>query len=149
MVAKLWFGGPGLDAAVANVIKPIGTVFLQLIFMVVVPLIFSAIVLGVVELGDVGRLGRVGLRCLGMTVLLSGLSVVVGLAVVNIFKPGQTIAPEVRDKLVAQYTTAGRHQDRAGQPKRSRSRKRCSNSSPPIRSKKPSTPSIPKKPKAG
>ncbi len=105
IVAKLWFGGPELDAAVANVIKPIGTVFLQLIFMVVVPLIFSAIVLGVVELGDVGRLGRVGLRCLGMTVLLSGLSVVVGLSVVNIFQPGKTIDPAVRDKLVAQYTT--------------------------------------------
>ncbi len=99
------FGGPPLDAFVANVIKPIGSVFLQLIFMVVVPLIFSAIVLGVVELGDVGRLGRVGLRCLGMTVLLSGLSVVVGLGVVNLFQPGKSIDPQVRDKLVAQYTT--------------------------------------------
>ena len=53
----------------ANVIKPAGTVFLQLIFMVVVPLIFSAIVLGVVELGDIRRLGRVGLRCLALTLL--------------------------------------------------------------------------------
>jgi DAACS family dicarboxylate/amino acid:cation (Na+ or H+) symporter len=104
-VAKMWFGGPGLDSAVANVIKPIGTVFLQLIFMVVVPLIFSAIVLGVVELGDVGRLGRVGIRCLGMTVLLSGISVVVGLTFVNIFQPGKSIDPSVRDKLVAQYST--------------------------------------------
>lgn len=105
VVAKAWFGGPGLDSAVANVIKPAGTVFLQLIFMVVVPLIFSAIVLGVVELGDVGRLGRVGLRCLGMTLLLSGISVVLGLAMVNIFKPGKSIEPEVRDKLVTQYTS--------------------------------------------
>lgn len=105
VVAKMTFGGPPLDAFVANVIKPIGSVFLQLIFMVVVPLIFSAIVLGVVELGDVGRLGRVGLRCLGMTVLLSGLSVVVGLGVVNLFQPGKSIDPQVRDKLVAQYTT--------------------------------------------
>lgn len=101
----MWLGGPGLDSAVANVIKPVGTVFLQLIFMVVVPLIFSAIVLGVVELGGVGRLGRVGLRCLGMTLLLSGASVVVGLAAVNIFQPGKSIDPGVRDKLVAQYAT--------------------------------------------
>ena len=105
VVAKMWFGGPALDAVVTDVIKPIGSVFLQLIFMVVVPLIFSAIVLGVVELGDVGRLGRVGLRCLGMTVLLSGLSVVVGLGVVNVFQPGKSIDPQVRDKLVSQYTT--------------------------------------------
>ena len=104
VLAKMWFGGPALEAAVAHVIKPLGTIFLQLIFMVVVPLIFSAIVLGVVELGDVGRLGRVGLRCLGMTMLLSGLSVVLGLGLVNLFQPGKTIDPAVRDQLVAQYT---------------------------------------------
>jgi len=104
-LARAWWGGPGLDAAVANVIKPVGTVFLRLIFMVVVPLIISAIVLGVVELGDVKRLGRVGFRCLAMTLLLSGASVVVGLTAVNVFKPGNQIAPELREKLVAQYTT--------------------------------------------
>ncbi len=105
VIAKAWFGGPALDAAVSNIIKPAGSVFLQLIFMVVVPLIFSAIVLGVVELGDVGRLGRVGLRCLGMTLLLSGASVVLGLVMVNVFQPGKSIEPAVRDKLVTQYTT--------------------------------------------
>lgn len=104
-VARAWWGGPELEAAVANVIKPIGTVFLRLIFMVVVPLIVSAIVLGVVELGDVRRLGRVGFRCLAMTLLLSGASVVLGLTLVNIFKPGQQIEPGLREKLVAQYTT--------------------------------------------
>ncbi len=103
-VARAWWGGPGLDAAVANVIKPVGTVFLRLIFMVVVPLIFSAIVLGVVELGDVRRLGRVGWRCLALTLGLSGASVVVGLGLVNLVKPGQRIDPAMREKLVAQYT---------------------------------------------
>jgi DAACS family dicarboxylate/amino acid:cation (Na+ or H+) symporter len=103
-VAKAWFGGPALDGAVANIIKPVGTIFLRLIFMVVVPLIVSAIVLGVVELGDVRRLGRVGLRCLGMTLLLSGISVVVGLGAVNLFRPGHGIDPAVRERLVAQYT---------------------------------------------
>lgn len=104
-VARAIWGGPGLDAAVANVIKPIGTVFLRLIFMVVVPLIFSAIVLGVVELGDVRRLGRVGWRCVAMTLLLSGASVAVGLGLVNLFQPGRRIEPTMREKLVAQYTS--------------------------------------------
>ena len=104
-VARAWWGGPELEAAVMNVIKPIGTVFLRLIFMVVVPLIISAIVLGVVELGDVRRLGRVGFRCLAMTLLLSGASVVVGLTLVNVFRPGHQIEPALREKLVAQYTT--------------------------------------------
>ncbi len=69
-VARAWWGGAALEALVANVIKPIGTIFLRLIFMVVVALIISAIVLGVVELGDVRRLGRVGIRCLAMTLAL-------------------------------------------------------------------------------
>lgn len=104
-VARAFWGGPALDAAVANVIKPVGTVFLRLIFMVVVPLIFSAIVLGVVELGDVRHLGRVGWRCVAMTLLLSGASVVLGLGLVNLIQPGHRIEPAMREKLVAQYTT--------------------------------------------
>lgn len=104
VIAKVSFGGPGLEAAVANVIKPIGSIFLRIIFMVVVPLIISAIVLGVAEMGDVRRLGRVGLRSLAMTLLLSGLSVILGLAMVNIFAPGKNIPPDVRDRLVASYT---------------------------------------------
>jgi DAACS family dicarboxylate/amino acid:cation (Na+ or H+) symporter len=104
-VARAVWGGPALEAAVANVIKPSGTVFLRIIFMVVVPLIFSAIVLGVVELGDVRRLGRVGWRCLAMTLLLSGASVVVGLGLVNLVRPGQRIDPGMREKLVTQYTS--------------------------------------------
>lgn len=103
-IARAWWGGPELDALVKSVIKPVGTVFLRLIFMVVVPLIFSAIVLGVVELGDVRRLGRVGWRCVAMTLLLSGASVVVGLGLVNLIEPGRWIDPTMREKLVAQYT---------------------------------------------
>lgn len=104
VIAQVWFSGDALNAAVTNVIKPIGSIFLRIIFMVVVPLIISAIVLGVVELGDPRRLGRVGLRAIAMTLLLSGLSVVLGLTLVNVFAPGKRIPPEVRDKLVASYT---------------------------------------------
>jgi DAACS family dicarboxylate/amino acid:cation (Na+ or H+) symporter len=106
VVAQEFWGGPGLDAAVVNVIKPIGTIFLRLIFMVVVPLIISAIVLGVVELGDVRRLGRVGWRCLALTLLLSATSVAVGLGLTNLVQPGHHISPEIRETLVAQYNAA-------------------------------------------
>lgn len=102
-LARAWFGGPGLEDAVNNVIRPLGSVFLRIIFMIVVPLILSAIVLGVVEMGDVRRLGRVGLRCLGMTLLLSGISVVLGLALVNIVQPGRHLDPGVRDNLQRTY----------------------------------------------
>jgi len=104
VIAQVWFSGDALNAAVTNVIKPIGQIFLRIIFMVVVPLIISAIVLGVVELGDPRRLGRVGLRAVVMTLLLSGLSVVLGLTLVNVFAPGKSLPPDVREKLVTTYT---------------------------------------------
>lgn len=104
-IARTWFGGPQLDEVVANVIRPLGSVFLRIIFMIVVPLILSAIVLGVVEMGDVRRLGRVGFKCLGMTLLLSGLSVVLGLTMVNVFAPGKRLDPEVRDRLQQTYAS--------------------------------------------
>ncbi len=118
VVARTWWGGPELDAVVKDVVKPIGTIFLRMIFMVVVPLIFSAIVLGVVELGDVRRLGSVGWRCVALTLLLSGASVAVGLSLVNLVEPGRRIDPAMREKLVAQYTTqAGEKIAQAGQKK--------------------------------
>src|SRR5688572_4787257 len=69
-------------------IKPVGTVFLYLIFMIVVPLLFSALVLGVSEIGQAGRMGRVGFRALGLTIALSAIAVLIGLAAVNIVRPG-------------------------------------------------------------
>ncbi len=104
-VAQAWFGGPGLDAAVANVIRPIGSIFLRIIFMIVVPLIISAIVLGIVGLGDIRRLGRVGYRCFLLTLLLSGISVILGLTLVNMVQPGRFLDADVRDRLQTTYST--------------------------------------------
>src|SRR5690554_4207604 len=64
---------------ITNVIQPIGRVFIRIIFMIVIPLIFSAIVLGIAEMGDLRRLGRVGLRAFWFTLLLSGTSVLLGM----------------------------------------------------------------------
>src|SRR5512134_3422243 len=55
---------PWVDWSVRNIAYPLGQLFLRLIFMIVVPLVFSSLVLGVLELGDVHRLGRVGLKTL-------------------------------------------------------------------------------------
>ena len=83
--------------------RPVGQIFLRLIFMVVVPLLFSALVLGVADLGDLRKIGRVGLKTLLMTLLLSGTAVVLGLVAVNIVKPGVGVAPETRTRLLESY----------------------------------------------
>ena len=93
----------GLDWGAANIADPVGKVFLRLVFMVVVPLVFAALALGVVGLGDVRRLGRVGGRTLLFTVVLSMSAVAIGLILVNTIKPGGGLKPEQRDALRAQY----------------------------------------------
>jgi DAACS family dicarboxylate/amino acid:cation (Na+ or H+) symporter len=95
-----------LDSFAANVAEPIGKVFLRLVIMVVVPLVVSALALGVMELGDVRKLGRVGLRTLGFTLILSLSSVFIGVGLVNGLKPGASLTQEQQQQLEARYAAA-------------------------------------------
>lgn len=90
-----------------NVARPIGQVFLRLVFMVVVPLVFAALALGIASVGDVRRVGRMGLRTLILTLVLSSISVAIGLALVNVLAPGDAIPPEKRVALREQFTSQG------------------------------------------
>ncbi len=95
----------GLDWFSRNIADPIGQVFMRLIFMVVLPLLFSALTLGVAELGDVRKLGRIGLWTLGFTLLLSGLSVLIGVGLVNALRPGEHLDPAQRAALHERYAS--------------------------------------------
>jgi Na+/H+-dicarboxylate symporter len=77
-----------VDTFTTYVTQPIGQVFLRLLFMLVIPLLFSALVVGISEMGEIKSLKRVGLRTLGYTVVVSSIAVAVSLAVVNLLKPG-------------------------------------------------------------
>lgn len=83
---------------------PVSGTFLNLIFMLIVPLLFSALVIGVAEMGDIQSLGRIGWRTLGFTVLLSSVAVLLGLVLVNLFKPGAGVDPELAQSLISQNT---------------------------------------------
>jgi DAACS family dicarboxylate/amino acid:cation (Na+ or H+) symporter len=95
-----------LDWVASNVADPLGRVFLRLVLMVVVPLVFSALALAVVELGDVRHLGRVGLRTLLWTVLLSSIAVAIGVVLVNALRPGERLAAEKKEALAAHYSSS-------------------------------------------
>ena len=86
----------------ANITQPAGTLFLRLIFMLIIPLLFSALIIGVAEMGDVRSLGRVGWKTLGYTVIASGLAVVLGLVLVNWLQPGAGIDRAAADAMLAQ-----------------------------------------------
>jgi DAACS family dicarboxylate/amino acid:cation (Na+ or H+) symporter len=94
---------PQLEAITYYVADPIGQVFLRLIFMVVIPLVFSALILGVAEIGDVRRLGRMGLLTLLFTVLFSGVAVVIALTLANTVRPGERLTAEQRTLLRARF----------------------------------------------
>jgi dicarboxylate/amino acid:cation (Na+ or H+) symporter, DAACS family len=99
-IANALFGGsPGLEAFIANVADPIGKIFLRLLFMLVLPLVASGLALGVLGLGDLRSLARVGLKTLAYTIVVSAIAVVIGVTLVNVLRPGAGLAPEVRARL--------------------------------------------------
>jgi DAACS family dicarboxylate/amino acid:cation (Na+ or H+) symporter len=104
-IAQVALGPENKDLTwfVETIATPAGNIFLYLLFMVVVPLLFSALLLGVGELGDAAKVGKVGVYSLIMTVVLSGAAVGLGIAAVNMVQPGKVISVEQRQKLVEQY----------------------------------------------
>ena len=95
----LLFGDPRLDAFIRYVTAPVGQVFLRLLFMLVIPLLVSALALGVTGLGDVRQLGRIGVKTLVYTVSVSAIAVLLGVGLVNLLQPGAGI-PEAQRQLL-------------------------------------------------
>ncbi len=92
-----------LEWVTQNIADPVGRIFLRLMFMVVVPLVFSALALAVVEIGDIRRLGKVGLKTLAYTGIFSLTAVGLGIGLVNLIRPGESLSVEKRDALEKQY----------------------------------------------
>ena len=85
-----------------NVTGPLGQIFLRLLFMMVIPLLFSALVVGVAEMGDLSSLGRAGVKTLLLTILVSSIAGVSGLVMVNVFQPGRGVDPVLAQQLLDQ-----------------------------------------------
>jgi DAACS family dicarboxylate/amino acid:cation (Na+ or H+) symporter len=89
---------------VSNIAYPAGQIFLRLIFMIIVPLIFTAIVLGIADFSDIHKIGRVGLKSLLFTVVITAISVLIGITLVNIVQPGTGITDSNREVLMQTLT---------------------------------------------
>lgn len=105
--ANYFLGGtdPRVLWVADNIANPIGQLFLRLLLMIVVPLVFSSMVVGVAGIGDVRKLGRVGLKTFGYCVVLSAISVVIGLTLANTVRPGKRVDPNTAEALKARYST--------------------------------------------
>lgn len=88
---------------IKNFTEPIGQLFLNLLLMIVVPLVFSSLVVGVAGIGDIRKLGRIGLKSFGYCLIISAISVVIGLGLANTIRPGERINPETAARMEQQF----------------------------------------------
>ena len=84
-------------------VTPFGTLFVNLLKLIAMPLVFASLVTGVASLADVKKLSRMGGRTIGIYLLTTVVSITIGLVVVNLLEPGKSIPPEVSADLQASY----------------------------------------------
>ncbi len=101
---------PALNALVNYVTDPGGQLFLRALLMIVVPLVFASLVVGVAGIGDIRRLGRVGARTIAYTLVISVIAVGIGLTLANTVRPGTRIDPGTRDLLLTEFGAAATQQ---------------------------------------
>lgn len=94
-----------VQTVIEYVTRPFGQVFLNLLFMLVVPLMFSALVLGVAELGDIASLGRLGWKTLIYTAVVTAMAVGIGLLCVNLLQPGAHMDPALVEQAMSNAKT--------------------------------------------
>lgn len=85
-------------------VKPFGTIFINLLKLIAVPLILASLIKGISDLKDISKLSKMGGRTIGLYILTTVLAVSIGLVIVNIIKPGSYISEKTRTELVSSYT---------------------------------------------
>ncbi len=95
-----------IGVTIVQTVEPVGLIFIRLIKMVIVPLVFASLLVGVASLGDIRKLGRVGGKTLGYFLMTTTLAITIGLTVANVIRPGDYISAEDKKSLVAQYSGA-------------------------------------------
>ncbi|WP_029954722.1 cation:dicarboxylate symporter family transporter [Clostridium scatologenes] len=87
IVGAVFYGNP----AVSTYLQPIGDIFLRLIKMIVVPIVFSALVVGIAGGGDIKQVGKLGVKTLVYFEVVTTVAIVLGLVIANVFHPGTGI----------------------------------------------------------
>jgi dicarboxylate/amino acid:cation (Na+ or H+) symporter, DAACS family len=96
---------PRVAWIVDNITQPVGQLFLRLLLMIVVPLVFASLVVGVAGIGDIRKLGRVGLKSFGYCLVISAISAVIGITLANVITPGKRIDPSTSAALQQRFAT--------------------------------------------
>ena len=89
----------------AGAIEWVGTLFIRLIMMIVVPLVFSSLFVGTASLGDIRRLGRIGGKTIAYYLCTTAIAISIGLALGTIVQPGSGLDAATKDRLLDSYQT--------------------------------------------
>lgn len=109
IVNQIWGGdNPNVVWFVENFTRPIGQLFLNLLLMIVVPLVFASLVVGVAGIGDIRKLGRIGLKSFAYTLIISAISVVIGLGLANTIRPGERVDPTTAAQLKEKFSSGAK-----------------------------------------
>jgi Na+/H+-dicarboxylate symporter len=108
LVLGLIFGLVVIKTSIPNsftldYIKPIGTIFINSLKMIAVPLVLASLIVGVSNLGDISKLSRIGGKTIGIYLVTTIVAVSVGLIMVNVFEPGTSLPLETRENLMKMY----------------------------------------------
>ncbi|MDA9893167.1 dicarboxylate/amino acid:cation symporter [Flavobacteriaceae bacterium] len=95
----------GGDTFIGNYIKPFGTIFINLLKLIAVPLILASLIKGVSDLKDISKLSQMGGRTIVTYLITTLTAVTIGLILVNVIQPGKSISVDTRQELVEAYSS--------------------------------------------
>jgi len=103
----------GWNQFVVDWIKPFGTIFINSLKLIAVPLIIASLIKGVSDLKDISKLSQMGSRTIGIYILTTVFAVSLGLIVVNVIQPGNTINEDTRTELMTKYASDAEKRQKA------------------------------------
>jgi Na+/H+-dicarboxylate symporter len=105
VIAGLAFSSMGASQFVLDWIKPFGTVFIKLLKLIAIPLIIASLIKGISDLKDISKFSKIGLRTVTIYIFTTIIAITIGLILVNIVQPGESISAETVEQLSQAYNT--------------------------------------------
>jgi len=103
VIAGFAFTGMGAQQFVLDWIKPFGTIFIKLLKLIAIPLIIASLVKGISDLKDISKFSKIGFRTVGIYIVTTIIAITIGLVLVNIVQPGNSVSAETVAELSASY----------------------------------------------
>ena len=100
----LFASAAGLTQFTTDFIRPFGTIFIDLLKLIAVPLVIASLVVGVSSLNDMTRLSKMGGKTVAIYMITTMFAITIGLTVVNVMQPGATLPDETRNTLMESYS---------------------------------------------